>query len=476
MNLPSCTTQSLKPTRLAGGVTLLAVLLFASAAYAQRDLVAVGQDPADLWRPPIYVIPGKPAIATLYYDGRQVELASEARWRFTDGTDLTGLTVDDLRWFAENHYAMMEEGPVIVIDNTLRDGGFNVVYNAEGGVPSEALDSMAMAEAYLESLFNDDIRVGHGVTFQSMGGSVLGAAAVNYVTGVSYADSRNGLESGMDPDDVLQSWMPAGNTVPVRYNGSSTTVTNENQIDWPVAAFKSTVGEYTYRAANITINSDVSWDWDPSDGVPFSRTSFVDVLLHETGHSLGFVSAADNPGDSMDAMDLFRFQRTDADHDYNPDTYEEFQTTPRLVDYDNPDDQHNSDLINQTYRMEDGNPWQASHFRMASGHGLMCPAISSGYTGYPDYYSSADKDMFDVMGYDYPPYDCPNPGNSGNYCTADIDGSGDCVVDLLDLNKLLSNYGMTSGATHDDGDLNGDGDVDLGDLVELLDQYGDDCN
>ncbi len=71
---------------------------------------------------------------------------------------------------------------------------------------------------------------------------------------------------------------------------------------------------------------------------------------------------------------------------------------------------------------------------------------------------------------------CPNPGDSGNYCTADIDGSGDCVVGLGDLAQLLGNYGTTSGAEHDDGDLDGDGDVDLSDLAALLGQYGDDCN
>jgi len=71
---------------------------------------------------------------------------------------------------------------------------------------------------------------------------------------------------------------------------------------------------------------------------------------------------------------------------------------------------------------------------------------------------------------------CPNPGDSGNYCTADIDGSGDCIVGLADLAQLLGHYGTTSGAEHDDGDLDGDGDVDLSDLAALLGQYGDDCN
>jgi hypothetical protein len=75
---------------------------------------------------------------------------------------------------------------------------------------------------------------------------------------------------------------------------------------------------------------------------------------------------------------------------------------------------------------------------------------------------------------------CPHPGDSGQNCFADIDGSGDCIVGLADLARLLGNYGQTSGMTVVDGDLEpypeGDGDVDLADVAELLRQYGDDCN
>jgi hypothetical protein len=78
---------------------------------------------------------------------------------------------------------------------------------------------------------------------------------------------------------------------------------------------------------------------------------------------------------------------------------------------------------------------------------------------------------------------CPEPGFAGKFCWADIDCDQhpcDCIVGLADLQKLLSNYGTTTGATHEDGDVepapNGDGDVDLGDLQELLSQYGDNCN
>jgi hypothetical protein len=77
---------------------------------------------------------------------------------------------------------------------------------------------------------------------------------------------------------------------------------------------------------------------------------------------------------------------------------------------------------------------------------------------------------------------CPNAGQAGRYCEADIYGY-DCLVNLNDLAQLLGNYGLTTGASHADGDVDpydeffpGDGDVDLGDLAELLGQYGDDCN
>ena len=55
------------------------------------------------------------------------------------------------------------------------------------------------------------------------------------------------------------------------------------------------------------------------------------------------------------------------------------------------------------------------------------------------------------------------------------DLDGDCDVDLADLAQLLGNYGMTSGASYEDGDLDEDGDVDLADLAALLAVYGTTC-
>jgi len=58
-------------------------------------------------------------------------------------------------------------------------------------------------------------------------------------------------------------------------------------------------------------------------------------------------------------------------------------------------------------------------------------------------------------------------------CLGDVDHNWQ--VDLADLSVLLSNYGLTGGATYEDGDLDGDGDVDLADLSMLLARYGLSC-
>lgn len=57
-------------------------------------------------------------------------------------------------------------------------------------------------------------------------------------------------------------------------------------------------------------------------------------------------------------------------------------------------------------------------------------------------------------------------------CNGDV--TGDRVIDLGDLAKLLSNFGKTP-AAYGDGDLNGDNVVDLGDLAGLLALYGSAC-
>lgn len=75
------------------------------------------------------------------------------------------------------------------------------------------------------------------------------------------------------------------------------------------------------------------------------------------------------------------------------------------------------------------------------------------------------------------------PGASGGVLNAHFvytshpngDLTGDGLIDLNDLAKLLSNYGRSGFPGYSQGDLNGDGVIDLDDLADLLALYGADC-
>lgn len=65
------------------------------------------------------------------------------------------------------------------------------------------------------------------------------------------------------------------------------------------------------------------------------------------------------------------------------------------------------------------------------------------------------------------------PGDVSPPCDGDVDGNG--AVDLTDLATLLSNFGVSAGASREQGDLDGDTDVDLTDLAILLANFGATC-
>ena len=179
------------------------------AVIAQEQPLRPGPD-MDSLHFPIHVIPGQTELSTLYADGSQVELQSDQRWTFMAGYDPAELSLDDLIRFADGHAAEMEQGPAIIVDRGLRGSSFDVVFSLGGSVPSEAVTSFALAEAYLEELFGDNFTVTISCTFDNLGSSVLGATSSHYVTNVGYVTSRNGLQSGMDGDDVLQAYFPEG--------------------------------------------------------------------------------------------------------------------------------------------------------------------------------------------------------------------------------------------------------------------------
>ncbi|MCA9294893.1 MAG: NF038122 family metalloprotease, partial [Phycisphaerales bacterium] len=171
---------------------------------------------------------------------------------------------------------------------------------------------------------------------------------------------------------------------------------------------RAAIGSVGGTAASMTISTNFNWDYNPANGVPGSAFDFQSTFIHEVGHALGFTSGADG-SNFMEILDIYRFQRTDGTGDYNPDDEAEFQVRPRLVDNNSPNDDHNTNLFlpdgtDVEYRMADGNPDQASHWRDGfPAIGIMDPTGAPGETFYPDFYQTSDLRALDAIGWDWAP-------------------------------------------------------------------------
>lgn len=357
--------------------------------------------------------PMAPEWSTEYLTGEQVLLTDlEEIWR-PMCFNQAAMTRDQVERSRQSHLAEFAPGATItVVDSPRRSSGVNIVFNLGASVPPIAVNSFAIAEAYLESVFSDPITVTISVSFANLGSGIIGATGSNFVGNRLYTTVRPALVADMDPGDTIENSLPAGSTFPVRYDGNLATVTNVSTVTMTRANYKAFIGSLTGTDADMQYNSSFSFDYDPSNGITGSQLSLVDTIVHEVGHALGFVSAADNQaGGTSYTMDLYRFQRTDGTGDFNPDTLAEFGTTARLVDYNTPNDDHNTDFISVEYRMSDGTPYQASHFREQSPSiGIMDPALSGGQTFFPNYFRASDLAVFDAIGW--------NDAPGGGGCTS----------------------------------------------------------
>jgi len=379
--------------------SLIGVAMIPSMAAAQKASTA---RPA---REVVYREAGPKVKSVLHADGREVELETETVWRPVCGSDTSRITEDDLKEIARQAKIAAAAHPAPNDGQGVAAGGpaqFNLVFNPTTSLPATAVTALAEIEQYVEAQFTDPVTVTINFAFAPLSPGVLGATSSNYVNS-NWTITRNGLIAGMDPDDTIQSDLPSGSTIPVRYDGNSSTVTNETIVFATFANHRATIGTVNGTAASMTFNSDFSWDYTPPN-INAGTYCFQSVIIHEVGHALGFTSGADFRFNDMEMLDIYRFQRSDGSGDYNPDTLAEFSTKARMVDQNAPgtSDDVNSDLISIEFQMSDGVPNQASHFTaMNPGIYIMDPSLSPTETFYPNYFRLGDMSMFDAIGWDF---------------------------------------------------------------------------
>lgn len=349
------------------------------------------------------IIPGKTILAGLP-DGAFTPMETQTVWKPVC-SNRAPMTVADLETMVSTHEAdFADPSKVIIVDRKTTGGttprvGLDVVFVLGGSVPAAAIPAFAAAEAYLESQFTaDTMTVTVPVSFASLGAGIIGGTGSSYGT-ASWASSRSLLVGGMDGTDTIHTSLPSGTTIPVRYSTGSTT--NENRVFWTFANWKANGGTIAGNDASMQYSTNFPFDYDPSNGVTVNTISLQDVIIHETGHALGCTSGVDFRVNDIEAMDIFRFRRTDGASDFNPDTAAEFTARPRWCVFNNPNDDVNFDDITSEIRFSDGSPWQASHWReQVPAIGIMDPAFSYGETFYPNFLRTTDITLFDALGYD----------------------------------------------------------------------------
>ncbi len=423
----------------------LPTVIFGSASRADEPVPA--QRSARL---PVFIERGPFKQSVLYANGAVVPVETETVWKplCIDGS--AKITVDDLRQIARisRLAAATHPAPEAQVQNVA--GGpsprFDIVFHPTTPLPAEAASALKKIEKYVEAQFTDPVTVTINFAFAPLGSGILGATSSNYAS-VTWPNMRDALTSGMDLDDVIQEFLPPGSTIPVRYDGNTSSVTNENRVFVTIANFRAAVGTISGTAASMTFNSSFAWDYDPPVFEVGGTFDFRSVITHEVGHALGFTSGADFRTNDMEALDVYRFQRSDgAGTDNNPDTYAEFTVTARMVDQNAPgtNDDVNSDLLIAEYQMSDGVPSQASHFHdQFPPIGIMDPNFAPGQTLYPHFFLPPDLAMFDAIGWDYPHFNTTCPVADITACNAQV-----CFDNLANNNVPDPVFSCGDGNSH----------------------------
>lgn len=291
---------------------------------------------------------------------------------------------------------------------------FDLVFS--GGTSAQAQAGFIAAANRWSAIFTDNITIRLDVGTQAMGGGVLGFASSSSDVR-SYSDVRSALLGDRKSADDFSSaaTLEAGSTFSTLTNrftnnpagaGSLTTFTTNLQWMDINTANQKALGIFTGSAsafdAQIRFNSNLSFDFDPTNGISGGQFDFVGVATHEIGHALGFVSGVDYVDSNASSghtstqfawastLDLFRYSAANTRHLGAGNALKYFSVDGGVT---------NAGAHFSTGALRgDGN--QASHWKDNMGIGILDP---TGAPGELLAISNFDIQALDVIGYDVVP-------------------------------------------------------------------------